>query len=55
MNILKSDGSTIYRADTGSMFLDSLPESEDFLDDPMDGMAAGDWISKIWAELRIDG
>ena len=55
MNILKSDGSTIYRADTGSTFLDSLPESEDFLDDSMDGMAAGEWILKIWVELEVDG
>ena len=55
MNILKSDGSTIYRADTGSTFLDSLPESEDFLDDSMEGMAAGEWILKIWVELKVDG
>jgi prepilin-type N-terminal cleavage/methylation domain-containing protein len=55
INLLKSDGSTIYRADTGSMFLDSLPASEEFADDFNQEFAAGDWIAKIWIELKIDG
>ena len=55
INLLKSDGSTIYRADTGSMFLDSLPASEELADDFNQEFAAGDWIAKIWIELKIDG
>ena len=55
INLLMSDGSTIYRADTGSMFLNSLPESEEFAGDFVEEMAAGEWIMRIWAELEIDG
>lgn len=55
INLLMSDGSTVYRADTGSMFLNSLPDAEDFSGDFVEEMAAGEWIMRIWAELEIDG
>ncbi|MDA0296716.1 MAG: type II secretion system protein [Planctomycetota bacterium] len=55
LNILRSDGSTIFRADTGSVFRDSLPESDEFNGDVIEEMAAGEWIAKIWMEIKIDG
>ena len=56
INLLKSDGSTVYRADTGSTFLDSLPECRRLLGMiPSTAMAAGEWIMRIWAELEVDG